>query len=291
MLKKTSAQITTLMVFSSILTIVVQFVTYYFIEPAIIILGVSTLICLISNHIILEKSKTYISSFSFSLLTLFVSLIIMILTYYGQDQSILPYTPVLYGIVIINWLVPTIHNYFRSMLEHSNKTENFHGFYRNNNIVFIIFYLAIFIYASFLGGKYPWPYPIIIDKGNLTPFLSLSILIERFIVGLDPLKDVFIYLAGRILIFIPYGFYIGLLLRNKSRLLKLIVLLIFPLTIELIQFWILSPGADIDDIFYGLIGGLLGSAIYLFVNYIYRVGSGRDFLSKGNSYRYSNLHF
>lgn len=291
MLKKTSAQITTLMVFSSILTIVVQFVTYYFIEPPLIILGISTLICMIFNHIILEKSKTYISSFSYSLLTLFVSFIIMLLTYYGQDQSILPYTPVLYGIVIINWLVPTVHNYFRSMLEHGNKTENFHRFYRNNNIVFIIFYLAIIIYASFLGGTYPWPYPIILDGGNLTPFLSLSIYIERFIVGLGPLKDVFIYLAGRILIFLPYGFYIGLLLRNKPRILKFIALLFFPLILELIEFWTLSPGADIDDIFYGLIGSLIGTAMFYLVNYIYRLGSGRNFLSKGNNYRYSNLHF
>ena len=138
-------------------------------------------------------------------------------------------------------------------------------------------------------GTYPWPYPIILD-GETYSFLSLSIYWKVYS-RTGSIKDVFIYLAGRILIFLPYGFYIGLLLRNKPRILKFIALLFFPLILELIEFWTLSPGADIDDIFYGLIGSLIGTAMFYLVNYIYRLGSGRNFLSKGNNYRYSNLHF
>ncbi len=289
--RRTSTHTSTLIVFSSISTIVLQFLVYYFIEPPLIILGLSALICIILNHMILERSQTYISSFIFSVLILFISIIIAFLTYYGQGESILLYSPVLYGIAIINWLLPTLHNYIRSMLEHSSKTENFFSFYRNNSIVFILFYFGIIIYASFLGGNYPWPYPIISDPANVTPLFSLSILIERLIVGIGPLKDIFIYMASRTLIFIPYGFYITLLLRNKSRILRFISLLLLPLLIETIQFWILAPGSDIDDIIYGLIGGLIGFGMFFIINYIYRAGSGRNFLSKGNSYTYSKLHF
>ena len=63
MTKRSSAHISTLIIFLSILTIIVQYLAYYLIAPAFLILGISALICILCNHILIENSNTYYSSF------------------------------------------------------------------------------------------------------------------------------------------------------------------------------------------------------------------------------------
>ena len=177
------------------------------------------------------------------------------------------------------------------MFQRSPKTSSFHSFYRNNSIIFLLYYVGIIIYALFLKGSFPWPYPIITEVANSAPFLSLAVLIERYIMDLAQLKDIFIYLASRVLLFVPYGFYISILLRKNSRLLRVCSLILFPLGIEFIQYLVHRPSFDIDDIIYGFLGSLIGFALFVLTNYIFRTVSGRDFLSRSNGYGYSNLHF
>lgn len=258
-------------------------------------MGLSCIVSIICTHILLEQSLTYETDFIYSFLTLFVSLVITILTYYSKDQSIIPYSSLLFALSFVNWLIPTLHCFIRYMLDNSSRIQGFYSFYRNNSLVFILFYLGLTIYGILLPNAFQWFYtiPLTFDSGNFIPFNILSTQIEQYIYQQLPLTDIIVYLASRIVIYIPFGFYIYLFTRKNSRILRVLLFLFLPVLFETIQFYYNPSYCDIDDIIFGLIGVILGGLLYLLKNFIYRMFSGKDFLSNDNGYRNSGrpLHF
>lgn len=295
MQRRTNVNISSLIVFLSIVTILIEFVLYYFFASIFLILGVSSIILFICCHILVERSSTYEVCFIYALLNIFISLIITILTYFEKDNalSILSYTNTLIGIVILNWLIPTFHCFIRYMFDYGTRVENYLNFYRNNTIVILIFYLGAIIYISYFAIGFPWEIPSTTDGINLLPFAILSTQIEDYLNGSLPISDILIYLCSRMLIFVPFGYYIALITRKLSKILRLVVLLLFPLVLEILQYFIRPVRSDIDDVIYALLGGLLGVLYFLITNSIFRAVTGKDFLRKDTGYRFSNhsLHF
>lgn len=293
MQRHTSVQISYLIVFLSILTIMIQFVSYYFIASVYIIYIISCIVSLICCHILLEQSLTYEACFVYALLSIFISLIITVLTYFGNGHSLIPFAGTLVGITIINWLVPTLHCYFRNLFDYGMRIDCFNSFYRNSSIIFILFYFGIIFYAAFTKGAFPWAYPVTAENANFTPFWIISSQIEDYLYDLLPIRDIVIYLCSRILIFIPYGFYCTLLTRGHSRLLRFFFLLFLPVILEVSQYFFYVKRFDIDDMIYALIGGLLGALWFFITNKLYWAVSGKSFLGKDPNYRFSNgsLHF
>jgi glycopeptide antibiotics resistance protein len=60
-----------------------------------------------------------------------------------------------------------------------------------------------------------------------------------------------------------------------------------------LQYIFFPARCDIDDVIYGLLGGLLGSLGFFLLNLIFKAFSGKEFLAKDPAYRFSNssLHF
>lgn len=293
MQRRSIVQTSTLIILLSILTILAQFTTYYFIEAKIIIWGISCLISFICCHIILEQTTTYEACFNYSLLSLFMSLMIIVITYFGNDQSFLPYSEAMLGIAVINWAAPMLHCFFRNLFDYGTRIDDFNLFYRNSSILFFLSYLAVLIYAAFAKDAFPSAYRAASETANWIPFELIATQIEEYLFEQIPLSDIIIYLLFRIIFYIPYGFYIGLILRRKSRLPRFLALLLLPVVVELIQYFVISYRCDIDDIIYALIGGVLGLLLFLLLNVIFRGVSGKDFLMKDSDYRYSGgaLHF
>ncbi len=293
MRRRSHMEISSMIVFLSIISILVQFTAYYFIASPYLILGISTVIVLICTHVLLEQSLTYESCTVYTILLLFISIIITLLTYLGTETNLLPFTNTLFGIIIINWIVPMLHCFIRNMFDYGSRIEKFNAFYRNVSIIFALFYIGIVLYISFADASIPLLYRVKTNQENFTPFWWVATQIEDYINEMIPLSDIITYLLSRILIYIPYGFYGVLLLRNKSKLVRLLFLLILPLGIELFQYFLIPNRCDIDDVIYALIGGSLGGLWFHIINTLYRAVSGKNFLSKDSDYIYSNstLHF
>lgn len=288
MQRRTNIQVSSLIILLGILTVLVQFAIYYLFEAYLIIWGISGLTCVICCHILLEQTTSYEACFNYSLFNLFVSLIITIISYFGNVRTFMPYTSAMLGIVIINWLIPMLHCSLRNMLDYGTKVENFNSFYFNLSVVFAVFYVGVILYASFVKGAFPWAYPYGADTYNLMPINIIAAQIEDYLYGVVPLRDIVIYLLTRIVAFIPYGFYISLLLRRQPKVSRFFALLGLPLLLELLQYFFLPQYCDIDDLLYGLIGGLIGSLLFLLMSVIFRAVSGKEFLSKENDYRFSS---
>lgn len=290
--KSSHIEISSMIVFLSILTIIVQFTSYYFFTSSYVILGISLFTLTFSNHILLTQSQTYESSFIYSTLTLFISSVIALLTYFGKEQFF-PYSNLLLAVIVMNWYIPSIHCLIRNMFDYGNRLENYSSYFRNSSVVFILFYLGIIIYGNFNAEAFPWAYRSVIDQANFTPFWSLATQIEDYLNGLIPISDIIVYLCSRILPYLPYGFYVIVLLRRKPKTIRFISLLILPIMIELLQYIFVPARSDIDDIIYALIGGILGALMFHLTNVIFRAVSGKNFLANSTDFRYSNssLHF
>lgn len=90
-----------------------------------------------------------------------------------------------------------------------------------------------------------------------------------------PFKEIFRYkigsrlfiknVLGNILLFVPYGFFVGFYLKEDSPKLTIFLTLIVSLTIETVQ---MSIGRvfDVDDILLNSLGGFLGVGLYSFLN-------------------------
>ena len=72
---------------------------------------------------------------------------------------------------------------------------------------------------------------------------------------------------GNVLLFIPFGYFVNITLKNKRLWVSIIITIITSLSIELIQMNI-GRSFDIDDIMLNLVGGLFGYYIYIFLNCI-----------------------
>lgn len=292
MQRRTNLQISSIIILMGIITILIQFGAYYYFKPAYIIWGISCLISIISCHIIIQQSASYEACYCYSLLTIFVSLCITAVVYLGEVKSFLPYSWVMPGLIFINWFIPLLHCIIRYVMDYSTRVEDFDIFYRNVSIIFIIFYLAILLYASYVPGSFEWAYPVKRTQYNLLPFEIIATLIEDKLYDKIPFSDITSYLLPRIFIFLPYGFYIRLLLFRSRRITRVLIFLFFPLLIELLQYIMIPSRCDIDDVLYGITGAFLGSLSFVLFNWIVRAISGRDFLIKSNSrYMGSSLHF
>ncbi|MBP1755980.1 MAG: putative rane protein [Firmicutes bacterium] len=293
MQRRTHIQVSSLIIFLSIITISIQFVIYYFFAAFYVIWGVAILLTLISCHLLLEQTSTYEACFNYSSLILFISAVIILLSVLNKDQAFLPYTGTMLGIAVIDWLLPCLYCFIRNMLDYGTRFEDYNSFYRNHSLLFFVIYLGVLCYGFFGANAFPLAYRGTLDAANIMPFEAITILIEDYLYGIIPLSDILIYLLVRILIFLPYGFQATLLLRRQSRLPRFLALFFLPVILEITQYIIIPQRADIDDIIYAMLGGILGSLLYYLCNLIFRAFTGKNFLTKDTDYPFANsgLHF
>ena len=138
-----------------------------------------------NTHILLEQSLTYESCTVYSILLLFISIIITFLTYLGTDANLLPFTNTLFGIIVVNWFIPMAHCFIRNMFDYGSRIEKFNSFYRNVSIVFLLFYIGALLYLSFSDSPITSIYHTR-SANNFTPFWWVATLIEDYINDMIP---------------------------------------------------------------------------------------------------------
>lgn len=69
-------------------------------------------------------------------------------------------------------------------------------------------------------------------------------------------------ILGNIAVFIPFGLYLQVLLKNKAFIKSLFIVVITTVSIELIQFVFILGSADIDDVLLNALGGVIGILFY-----------------------------
>ena len=134
--------------------------------------------------------------------------------------------------------------------------------------VLFLLYVVFLIYFLFLAEWYGRTGISDEYRYNLELFRE----IKRFIIYREQLGAfaVFANLAGNILIFVPYGFFISVASRERGFFKTLFFSMGLSLCVEIIQLFTRVGSFDVDDILLNTIGGVLGYIIFLICNGIRR---------------------
>lgn len=102
---------------------------------------------------------------------------------------------------------------------------------------------------------------------NFNPFDGLY---SQYILSINGDMHSFVNLFGNILVFIPFGFFLNIYLKDSksTRIKTLIITIIFSVSIEIIQ---LFQGRyfDLTDIISNTIGSIIGKAIFCYLNILF----------------------
>lgn len=104
---------------------------------------------------------------------------------------------------------------------------------------------------------------------NLVPFLE----IKRFWQNRNLLGNfaVFINIAGNVLAFVPFGFFLPILSRFSKGLFRMTLFTFeFSLLVETIQLVSRVGSFDVDDLILNTLGGILGYLFFAFCDYVRR---------------------
>lgn len=93
-----------------------------------------------------------------------------------------------------------------------------------------------------------------------------------------PFKEIFRYklfskmfmtnVVGNVLLFLPYGYFVGKYFAGKNKILSLFLILLASVSIEFTQLYI-GRVFDVDDIILNLVGGVVGYILYYYSEKIF----------------------
>ena len=135
--------------------------------------------------------------------------------------------------------------------------------------VLFLMYLALLVYFLFFAESYGRTVTDREYSYNLVPFLE----IKRFWQNRELIGHfaVFINLAGNVLAFVPFGFFLPMLGSHARGLFRMgLFSFEFSLLVETIQLVSKVGSFDVDDLMLNTLGGILGYVIFSWCNYIRR---------------------
>lgn len=258
----------------------VLFALYYFFGMTPVLLAGSAGVILTGCMVSFLTTKNYDSLliYTVSFLALFGA---GWLIFFNLLFRWMPAEPGLYWMPVYAAFLVSVFGTVVRIFVRSRKIRNFNRFFILSCVALGAVYLGIVIYGLFLSNSAFSP---VTEKMQWIPFATLSEYIEDLIRGEGSLSAVVFYLLPRLLLYVPYGFYISVLLRENAVLLRLPLLLILPVGAEWAQRQFGLGGADIDDIIFGIIGGIAGVLIYSLIDFISRKCVGRRLLERESAY-------
>ena len=140
--------------------------------------------------------------------------------------------------------------------------------------VLFLLYVAFLIYFLFLAEWYGRTGISEEYRYNLELFRE----IKRFITYREQLGAfaVFANLAGNIIIFVPYGFFISVAGRSRGFFKTLFFSMSLSLCVEIIQLFTRVGSFDVDDILLNTTGGVVGYIVFLICNGVRRKHNVRN---------------
>lgn len=181
-------------------------------------------------------------------------------------------TAVLVG-CLLAWLVPVVYACLFTWAEGSTVLPQFSAFYKKAAIFFYLVYFGILIYWFVVYCRIPEQEVTL----QMIPFASFAAYIDGIISETVPVQRLLQYLLERILLFLPYGFFIAMVGRKLHSLLRLGLVLMLPLLVELWQYVFKFHSCDADDAIFAFLGGLFGMLLFVIFNALFQKTTGKNF--------------
>lgn len=183
-----------------------------------------------------------------------------------------PTTTVLLG-CLLAWLVPVVYACLFTWAEGSTVMPQFAGFYKKAAFFFYLVYFGLLIYWFVRYCRIPEQEITL----QLIPFASFAAYIDGIISETVPVQRLIQYLLERILLFLPYGFFIAMVGRKLHSMLRLGLVLFLPVFVELLQYVLKFNSCDADDAIFAFLGGLIGMLMFVIFNGLFQKTTGKNF--------------
>lgn len=174
---------------------------------------------------------------------------------------------------VLAWLVPVVYACIVTWAEGNTALPQFVGFYKKAAIFFYVVYFGLLIYWFAVYNRIPEAE----IKVQLIPFATFAAYVDGIITETVPLERLVQFVAERVVLFLPYGFFIAMVGRKLHSLLRLILVLLFPLLLELLQLVLHLNSCDADDVVFAFLGGLIGMLGFVIFNGLFQKTTGKNF--------------
>lgn len=181
-------------------------------------------------------------------------------------------TAVLVG-CLLAWLVPVVYACLFTWAEGSTVLPQFSAFYKKAAIFFYLVYFGILIYWFMVYCRIPEQEVTL----QMIPFASFAAYIDGIISETVPVQRLLQYLLERILLFLPYGFFIAMVGRKLHSMLRLGLVLVLPVIVELLQYLLKYHSCDADDVIFAFLGGMFGMLLFVIFNVVFQKTTGKNF--------------
>lgn len=174
---------------------------------------------------------------------------------------------------VLAWLIPVAYASIFTWSVGNPAMGQFSLFYKKATVFFYVAYLGIMLYW------FGWHSRIPADDVTVQfiPFASFAAYIDGIITDTVPLERLLQFLAERVLLFMPYGFFIAMVCRKLHSLLRLLLVLLLPLLVELLQFLLQLNSCNADDVIFSFLGGLLGMLAFIIFNGVFQRTTGKNY--------------
>lgn len=187
--------------------------------------------------------------------------------------AVLPQSRTVFLGCILAWLLPVLYACIYTWAEGSSAMPQFASFYKKAAVFFYLIYFGLLIYWFMFYNRLP----VENIKVQLIPFASFAAYIDGVISKTVPLERMLQFLAERILLFLPYGFFVAMVGRKLHSLLRLGLVLFLPVLVELLQFLLNFSSCDADDAVFSFFGGLIGMLCFVCFNVLFQKTTGKNY--------------
>ena len=187
--------------------------------------------------------------------------------------SLLPQSNTVLLGCLLAWLMPVIYACICTWSEGNTALPQFASFYKKASVLFYLVYFGGLIYWFVVYHRIPEN----AVTAQFIPFASFAAYIDGVIADTVPVERLLQFLAERILLFLPFGFFVAMAGRKLHGILRLGLVLVFPIAVELLQYLLKFNSFDADDVVFLFLGGLIGMFGFVVFNAIFQKTTGKNF--------------
>lgn len=189
------------------------------------------------------------------------------------EGAVLPSATTVFTGCLLAWFIPVFYACLFTWAEGNSSMAQFADFYKKAAIFFYLVYFGLLVYWFLFYSRIPESQV----QMQLIPFATFAAYIDGIISETVPVVRLLQFLAGRILLFLPYGFFVAMAGRKLHSLLRLFLVILFPVLIEFLQYALKYNSCNADDAIFSFLGALIGMLVFVAFNALFRKTTGRNF--------------
>lgn len=187
--------------------------------------------------------------------------------------DILPESGTMFISCFLSWLIPVIYGCLFTWAEGSSAISQFSAFYKKAAVFFYLVYFGVLVYWFVEYSRIPETE----ISAQFIPFATFAAYIDGVITDTVSVDRLVWFTAERIGLFLPYGFFVAMVGRKIHSLLRLGLVMVLPVVVELLQYFLKFNIFDMDDIVFSVLGGLIGMLTFVIFNAIFQKTTGKHF--------------